>query len=275
MRRVWLTLLLSLSLPVAASEQDLTRQLLELQLQTRTLDSRLDKLETAILQNQQLLGLLNEVEALKSEVSKLRGQVEVQTHQFDTLEKRQKDLYVDLDRRIAELGKPAVPPAPPAAPATPAAASGQASAATSPPAPPAAAPVTPPAQLQLDPLLESRTYETALNQFKETNYAGAIAGFKGFLKAYPDSGLAPNAQYWVGYAYFALKDFKSALAQQQKLVMAYPGSAKVPDALLNIASNQVALNDLAGARKTLEEIVAKHPASNAATLAAKRLAALK
>jgi tol-pal system protein YbgF len=273
MRRVWLILLLGLSPPLAASEEDLTRQLLELQVQTRTLNSRLDKLDAAILQNQQLLGLLNEVEALKSEISKLRGQVEVQTHQFDTLEKRQKDLYVDLDRRIAELSKPAVPPA---APAAPAAASGQASAAAvSPPAPPAATPNIPPALPQLDPLLESRTYEAALNQFKEANYAGAIAGFKGFLKAYPDSALAPNAQYWIGYAYFALKDFRSALAQQQKLVMAYPGSPKVPDALLNIASNQVALNDLPGARKTLEEIVAKHPASNAATLAAKRLAALK
>ena len=273
MSRIWLILLLSLSLPVAASEGDLTRQLLELQLQTRTLDSRLDKVDAAILQNQQLLGLLNEVAALKSEVSKLRGQVELQTHHFDTLEKRQKDLYVDLDRRIAELSKPTVPPA---APATPAAPSGQASApAASPPVPPAAVSDTSPALPQLDPLLESRTYEAALNQFKGANYAGAIAGFKGFLKAYPDSALAANAQYWIGYAHFALKDFRSALAQQQKLVMVYPGSAKVPDALLNIASSQVALNDLAGARKTLEEIVAKHPASNAATLAAKRLAALK
>jgi len=128
---------------------------------------------------------------------------------------------------------------------------------------------------QLDPLVESRTYEGALNHFREANYAGAIAGFKGFLKAYPESALAPNAQYWIGYAYYALKDFKAALAHQQKLVAAYPTSAKVPDALLNIASSQIALDNLAGARKTLEELVDKYPGTNAANLAARRLSAIK
>ncbi len=128
---------------------------------------------------------------------------------------------------------------------------------------------------QLDPLVESRTYEAALNHFREANYAGAIAGFKGFLKAYPDSALAPNAQYWIGYSYYALKDYKTALAHQQKLVAAYSSSAKVPDALLNIATNQIALDNLDAAKKTLEELVAKHPGTNAATLASRRLAALK
>lgn len=56
---------------------------------------------------------------------------------------------------------------------------------------------------------------------------------------------------------------------------AYPGSAKVPDALLNIATNQIALDNLDAAKKTLEELVAKHPGTNAATLASRRLAALK
>jgi len=72
-----------------------------------------------------------------------------------------------------------------------------------------------------------------------------------------------------------LKDYKSALAHQQKLVAVYPASAKVPDALLNIASSMIALDDLTGARKVLEELVAKHPGTNAATLATRRLSALK
>jgi hypothetical protein len=45
--------------------------------------------------------------------------------------------------------------------------------------------------------------------------------------------------------------------------------------MLNIASNQIALDNLAGGRKTLEELVDKHPGTNAANLAARRLAALK
>ena len=273
---------LVLAQPAWANTTEITRQMQALQQSIDLLDARLGKLEGAIQQNQQLLGLLQEVEALKAEVAKMRGQAEVQMHQMDTLGKRQNDLYVDLDQRIADLVKAAKPvpvvEAPPPATAVQPSAE-QATAPTVAAAPPAvataAAAAAPAAAPQLDPLVESRTYEAALNHFREANYAGAIAGFRGFLKAYPDSALAPNAQYWIGYSYYALKDYKSALAHQQKLVAAYPASAKVPDSMLNIATNQIALDNLAAARKTLEELVAKHPGTNAANLAARRLAALK
>jgi len=265
------------ALPAWGQTPDIARQVQALQRATDSLNERLAKLEGVMQQNQQLLGLLQEVETLKAEVARIRGQAEVQVHQLDTLGKRQNDLYVDLDQRISDLAKAASkpapvaettqPPEPPPAPAAPAE-KPVAEAAQPSPAPVAATP-------QLDPLVESRTYETSLNHFREANYAGAIAGFKGFLKVYPDSALAPNAQYWIGYAYFALKDYKTAMAHQQKLLAAYPTSAKVPDALLNIASNQIALDDLAGGRKTLEELIDKHPGTNAAKLAARRLAALK
>jgi tol-pal system protein YbgF len=264
------------ALPAWGQTPDIARQVQALQRTTDSLNERLAKLEGVMQQNQQLLGLLQEVETLKAEVARIRGQAEVQVHQLDTLGKRQNDLYVDLDQRISDLAKAAKPapvaettqpPEPPPAPAAPAATPVAETAQPS-PAPVAATP-------QLDPLVESRTYETSLNHFREANYAGAIAGFKGFLKVYPDSALAPNAQYWIGYAYFALKDYKTAMAHQQKLLAAYPTSAKVPDALLNIASNQIALDDLAGGRKTLEELIDKHPGTNAAKLAARRLAALK
>lgn len=264
------------ALPAWGQTPDIARQVQALQRATDSLNERLAKLEGVMQQNQQLLGLLQEVETLKAEVARIRGQAEVQVHQLDTLGKRQNDLYVDLDQRISDLAKAAKPapvaettqpPEPPPAPVAPAEKPVTEAAQPS-PAPVAATP-------QLDPLVESRTYETSLNHFRESNYAGAIAGFKGFLKVYPDSALAPNAQYWIGYSYFALKDYKTAMAHQQKLLAAYPTSAKVPDALLNIASNQIALDDLAGGRKTLEELIDKHPGTNAAKLAARRLAALK
>ncbi len=279
------------ALPAWGQAPDLARQVQALQQMTDDLSGRIAKLESVMQQNQQLLGLLQEVESLKAEVAKIRGQAEVQVHQLDTLGKRQNDLYVDLDQRLSELAKasgkpapvaeaaqpPATPQATPAAPAsaesTTAAEAPQASQAT--PAPESPVPSAPPAVPQLDPLVESRSYETSLNHFREANYAGAIAGFKSFLKVYPDSALAANAQYWIGYSYYALKDYKTALAHQQKLLAAYPSSAKIPDAMLNIASNQIALDNLPGARKTLEELVDKYPDTNAAKLAARRLAALK
>jgi tol-pal system protein YbgF len=262
MRRSGLILACTLALAQPAWAQlfgnsaELTRQLQAQQQRVDAIDARLGKLEAAMKQNEPLLGLLKEVETLKAEIAKLRGQAEVQAHQVDTLGKRQNDLYTDLDQRIGDLAK--------AAKSTPAADAAA-------PADVAGAGNGP----QLDPLVESRSYEAALGLFREANYPGAIAGFNGFLKAYPDSPLAANAQYWVGYSYYALKDYKTALAHQQKLVAVYPTSPKVSDALLNIATNQIALGHLAGARKTLEGIVTKHPGTPAATLAARRLSALK
>lgn len=229
------------------------------------IETRVGKLE-AVLQNEAVLNLLKEVQTLKAEISRLRGVTDMQTHTLESLSKRQSDLYLDLDKRLEELNKQAksVQPAPQPVAAV----------AVSAPAPAAQAPAASPAPKE-DPLAESKAYETALNLFRAGEYEKAIAGFGDFLKTYPDSTLAANAQYWTGYSYYARKDYKNALSHQLKLVSAYPQSAKVPDALLNIASNQVELNDLSSAKKNLKEIVEKYPGTNAAAIAAKRLNLLK
>jgi tol-pal system protein YbgF len=281
MRRDVLSLVVALALipPAQAwgqsiwpSTNELFRKVETQQQLIDSINARLGKLETSTQQNQQLLDLLQEVETLKSEVAKLRGQTEVQVHQLDTLGKRQNDLYIDLDQRITDLGKSGKPAE--GTEVVPAAAASQPATPSSATLKPDVAPVVATAP-KPDPAAETRAYEAALNLFREANYAGAIASFRGFLKAYPDGELASNAQYWIGYSYYALKDYKSALAHQQKLVAAYPTSNKVPDSLLNIATNQIALDNLVDARKTLEELVAKYPDTNAATLAARRLSALK
>ncbi len=230
----------------------LQQQNQQLQQQLKAMDERVAKLD-ATLRAQGLLDLLQSVEAMKNDMAKLRGQIEVNTHNIDTTQKRQKDLYVDLDNRLRKLERvdgptPSATPAPGAssAPATPAASA--------------------------DPAAESRTYESAFNLFKIGNYQAAIAGFQNFIKTYPASPLAANAQYWIGNSYSALRDYKTAIAQQQKLIQTYPSSPKVPDALLNIASSQAELGDKDSARKALEEIVAKHALSPAAETAKKRLA---
>jgi tol-pal system protein YbgF len=195
--------------------------------------------------NQGLIELFRDVEQIKADIARLRGQVEVLTHELEQSQKRQRDLYVDLDSRLRKLES---------APAGAAA---------------AAAGARPPA----DASAEQKSYDTALEQFKAGNYPAAIAGFQAFVKAYPKSPLAPSAQYWVGNAQFAQKDFRGAIASQRQLIASYPDSQKVPDALLNIGSSQFELGDAAGARRTLQDLVARHPQSEAAAKARQRLAA--
>lgn len=228
----------------------------------KQLEDRIAGLESQ-LKSQGLINLFREVELIKADIARLRGQAEVLTHELEQSQKRQRDLYVDLDSRLRKLES--IPAASPA-PATDAAAAPVAG--SLPAAAPAPAPVARP-----DASAEQKSYDAALDQFKGGNFAAAIAGFQAFVKAYPKSPLAPSAQYWIGNAQFAQKDYRGAIASQRQLIASYPDSQKLPDALLNIGSSQFELGDGAGARKTWQELVAKYPQTDAAAKARQRLAA--
>ena len=82
----------------------------------------------------------------------------------------------------------------------------------------------------------------------------------------------PSAQYWIGNAYYALRDYKMAIAAQQKVLASWPGSAKAPDAMLNIASCQAEMGDGKAARDTLQQLLKKYPGTPAAEQGKQRLA---
>jgi len=203
--------------------------------------ARLSKLEANAAERRMLVDLAGQIDALRADVQRMRGEVEVLVHRIETMEKRQKDLYLDIDTRLRKL-EPAVP----------------------------GAGAAPGGEAQSTPD-EAKAYEAALNEFKLGKYTGAIAAFEAFLKTYPQSPLAPSAQYWIGNAYFAKRDYKRAMAAQQKVLAGWPDNAKAADAMLNIASSQDALGDRRGAQRTLNELVQKYPASTAAASAKQRL----
>ena len=122
---------------------------------------------------------------------------------------------------------------------------------------------------------EQRDYDAALAYFKSGDYRNAGASFYDFTRRYPESGLTPSAQYWLGNTYYAQRDYKNAISAQQVVVKNYPDSPKAADALLNIASCYIELKDKAAAKRTLETLVAKYPDSPSAQTAKDRLAALK
>jgi tol-pal system protein YbgF len=198
---------------------------------------RLDALETRT-ENQARLqaDMAAQMELLKGEIAKLRGQIEVLTNDLENAQKRQKDFYVDLDGRLRKVEPPPPPP---------------------PPQPPTAE--------------EQKAYEAGLNLVKTSNYKSAIETFALFLKNHPNSQLSPSAQYWIGNSYFALRDFRSAIAAQQRVVDQWPNDAKAPDAMLNISSAQIELKEVRGARTTLEDLIKKYPQSEAAKSAQDRL----
>jgi tol-pal system protein YbgF len=240
----------------------------------KQIEDRLASIEQQ-LKNQGLVELFTQVEQLKNDVARLRGQIEVLNNDSEQTQKRQRDLYIDLDSRLRRLeGGPGANAPLSAAPAPDPAATGirpPGAMSFAPPAP-AAAPVPPAPPAADAAALEQRAYDIALDQFKAGNYAAAVASLNAFVKSYPKSPLAPSAYYWIGNSQFALKDYRAAIATQRQLVAGFPGNAKVPDALLNIATSQFELNDAAASRRTLEELIAKYPQSEAAIKAKQRLA---
>jgi len=214
-------------------------------------------------QKSQSVDLLSQIDRLNTEISKLRGQLEVNSHEIELAQQRQRDLYADLDGRLRKLESGAVASSKPAESApTPAPTTANVA------APVAAAPVA-------DSAAELKTYESALDLSKAGKHKDAIDAFEKFLDAYPSSKYAAPAQYWIGYSHFSQKNYKAAIASQQKLIKLYPDNHKVPDAMYNIANSQIQLSDIDSAKQTLREIVAKYPLSDAAPLAKKRLAVLE
>ncbi len=245
----------------------------------KQLEDRISALEGQ-LRSQGLVELFNNVEQIKGDLARLRGQVEVLTYELEQAQKRQRDLYVDLDSRVRKIEGAASAGAPPpdsnaatGGTVLPSGPAGGAPIAAAPPPSGSAMPpgVPPPAARPADPAAEQRAYDAALDQFKRGDFPGSITSFSNFVRAYPQSALAPSAQYWVGNAYYARKDFRASIAAQRTLISVYPTSNKVPDALLNIASAQSDLNDNAAARRTLEELIAKFPQTEAAQKARQRL----
>ncbi|MCL2076688.1 MAG: tol-pal system protein YbgF [Betaproteobacteria bacterium] len=194
--------------------------------------------------NKAQLELLTQLMGLREEISRLNGEIETLRYENEQLRRRQQDLYLDLDSRLSRFeGASSV---------------GQSGMATT---------------SSADPAAENRAYENALNQFRASKYREAAAAFTAFIETYPDSDMAPNAQFWLGNAWYAQNRCKEAMEAQFVLLQEWPDSTRAPDAMLVIANCQRDMKNRAAEQRTLQEIVAKYPGSTVADEAKRRLGA--
>ena len=230
-------------------------------------EARIAKLEELI-RNIGVIELVRQLEQTNTEIARLRGQIEVLANENQQLQKRQRDFYLDLDSRMKRLeGAPAAAAPASGADAVPPAAQAQGPAQV--PAQPARAPT------KDEQAREVKAYDAASNLFRRNDFRSAIEAFRAFVKDYPESPLAVNANYWIGISYANLRDYRNALTTQQEILARHPQSAKAPDAMLAIAAIQIEQGDAGSARNTLEDIIARYPGSEAAGKARTRLAALR
>lgn len=189
--------------------------------------------------NRNQIDFANQIEAIKADIAKLRGQIEVLGYELEAAQKRQKDFYVDLDGRLRKLEKPPV--------------------AIQPEAP------------KVDPAQETRDYEAALAGLKASKFKEAASSFLAFIKAYPNSGLVASAHYWGAYAHAQAKDHAAAADLFGKFAAGWPNDERAPAALESRVASLEATKDWKGARATSELLAEKYPNSEAGKKAKLRL----
>jgi|SRR5579859_4966227 len=109
-----------------------------------------------------------------------------------------------------------------------------------------------------------KAYGIAIKEYEAGDYAAAIRHLGAFAELFPGSALTPDAQYWLGDALWRQRDFAAAITAEEDLLSKYPESKKAPDAWLLIGKSHLALGDAESAQRSWQQLVESHPDSDPA-----------
>lgn len=199
------------------------------------------------------------MQSLREEISSLRELVEQQDYELESMKQRQRNLYLDMDRRInnAEAG-------------------GRNGVRTAPVPPPSSTStkVAIPVVVAGDSDGQA-AYSAAFSLLKEGQYESSVKSFETFKSNYPNSKYADNAQYWLGEANYVSRDYKKALSAFQRLIAQYPESSKISGARLKIGYVYFELKNWSAAREALQQVISLYPDTTVAKKANERLQRMK
>ncbi|KQN56124.1 tol-pal system protein YbgF [Pseudomonas sp. Leaf48] len=211
--------------------------------------------------------LFNQLQQMQDQISRQQGVIEELQNDVSRMKQESLERYQDLDRRIGTGVAPAATPensstggdlnAPGAAAgAGVGAAAAQAPAAGGEPA---------------DPAKEKLYYDAAFDLIKAKDFDKASQAFAAFLRKYPNSQYAGNAQYWLGEVNLAKGDLQGAGQAFAKVSQLYPKHAKVPDSLYKLADVERRLGHTDKVKGILQQVVSQYPGTSAAQLAQRDL----
>lgn len=202
--------------------------------------------------------LQQQIDNMQLELDQLRGAVEVHTNQLQKVLERQRELYLEIDKRVEALKQDSGSSASTSLPAQ-GASSSSTSAATSPGA-------------VRNAEGEKEAYERAVDLIlKAREYDKAIPEFQTFLNRFPDSEYAPNAHYWLGQLLFNKQQWSDAGTQFELVVNKFTDSTKRPDALFKLGMIAEKVGNTQRAKTLFQQVVSEYPNSSARKLAEARL----
>jgi TolA-binding protein len=114
-------------------------------------------------------------------------------------------------------------------------------------------------------------WESAFSDYTGGNYDLAVLGFEAFIKSFPKSDQADDAQVIICASYLQTNKNDEAVKACDLAIRNYPGGNAIPEAYYRKGLAQRNLKDVSGARQTWEELVSKFPDSQMATMASQAL----
>ena len=239
--------------------EELRNQVQDLGKQIQALNTELKETQLVVQKKadgQGQLGVQSDMERLRQELARARGQIEELVNELTTTQKRQRDLDQMVDKRIAEV-KTKV---------------GEVDNRLT-----AFEPIVVNVdgmEIRVDPA-EKRLFDAAIESFRAGEFKQSAAQLRSMMDRFPDSAYMPSLVFWFGSANYAQREFKGAITSFTAFLKTYAEHPRAADARLNLGLAQADAGERAAARKTLQNVVDRHPESNAAVVAKERLSKLK
>lgn len=205
--------------------------------------ARIEQLQSQLATAQRgLLDLSAQIDALRGELAKMRGQNEQLARDLSDTQRKVTDQSATLDSRLRPLEPQKV--------------------------------TLDGRDFQADPE-EKRQFDAAMGLIRNGNFNEAVSAYTSFLQRFPASGYSDTVRFWLGNAQYGKRDYKAAIATFKSFVAANPEHPRAAESLLAIANCQIELKDNKSARATLNDLMKTYPDTEAARAAKERLATLR
>ncbi|MFT6550586.1 MAG: tol-pal system protein YbgF [Zhongshania marina] len=205
--------------------------------------------------------MYQQLQLLRQEIMALRGTVEEQGHQLRQLKQQSLDRYIDIDRRLSAGGSAnsAMGDTTEIDPSMTSVTGDAEMLESSSQNTPVATAAVSGSSFVLDGN-ESSDYATAYDLVKSASYAQAIEAFLAYAEKYPAGRYTPNAWYWLGELYVAIKpqNLPASTEAFQRLLTDYPDHGKVPAAMYKLGTVYFLNGDKKKSQEMLTHVIDRY-----------------
>jgi len=194
-----------------------------------------------------------QMQILQEEVMTLRGLVEQLSYEIQRHKGIQDDRYLELDRRLQNLGT------------APVAISTDQTIDNEPAVD---------EEIAAQDQSEQSLYDAGLASIKARQFEDAIDQLKQVIEQYPDGEFTANAYYWIGEVHAAMPqpDYEQARQALVQVIDGFPGNNKVPDASFKLGKVYHLMGDCSRAKAFLQQVATSYASKSAGQLAERYLA---